>query len=171
MDSHARALSALDGKRASRYQLEDGVPYLIALGNHDLVCSPEEIMRALYGPDQRATRDLAELATWERAYVREAFFGYDLRDGSHLNTRVAAVALFRLVPWSDELATFHFLEHPSPYSGWSRNCSHPGSGLARRWTVGPGLRQRDARGRSGQQLSDPADHHAAMCRALPHVAR
>jgi hypothetical protein len=57
---------------------------------------------------------LTDLDTWERKYVSDAFFGFNLMDGTRKNTRTAAVGVFRFVPWEENPPTFRFFQHPTP---------------------------------------------------------
>jgi hypothetical protein len=126
VDSAVRLRSVLDAKRPRRYKLHPSACYVVAVANHDITCSIDQALSAMYGVDQRALEELNSLADWERKYAQEAFFGYNLSDGSRRNTRVSAVCLFELTPWSDPPGSFRYFDPPAARSTVPREFLPPG---------------------------------------------
>jgi hypothetical protein len=111
VDSHARLRRVLSSKRPARYGLSN-VSYVIAVGNHDMFCSLDQVQQALYGPDHVVLdEDRRNDVTWA-AYAKDAFFGFDLTSGKGRNTRVSGVALFSWQPWTPENASFLLFDNP-----------------------------------------------------------
>jgi hypothetical protein len=97
VNSHLRLKRALSDKRAERYELVPGIPYLIVVGNHDLVCDENQLMRAVYGYDWEQPAQPAQPGP--PLVADEALRGFFDSSrmlgtsGAPRNTRVSAVAV------------------------------------------------------------------------------
>ena len=54
VDSHERLKERLNAKRKKPYVLDPGVPYVLAVGNHDPFCNDLQLLMAIYGRDWEA---------------------------------------------------------------------------------------------------------------------
>jgi hypothetical protein len=106
VDSHERLKERLNAKRKKPYVLDPGVPYVLAVGNHDPFCNDLQLLMAMYGRDWEALIGGRE-PLWQDELKFRGFFG--IRKGEpRYNTRFSAVAVIngavlfhhpRAMPW------------------------------------------------------------------------
>jgi hypothetical protein len=103
VNSAQRLRDRIATKAPKRYGLAD-VPYLVMVGLHDLNCSEEEIVDAIYGREQ-----------FDPANRRRT--GGVL--GDNRNTRMSAVATMPApAPWREPATTVSLWDHPSALRPW-----------------------------------------------------
>src|SRR5829696_5258421 len=74
VDSHQRLKERLNAKRKRPYVLDPGVPYVLAVGNHDPFCNDLQLLMAIYGRDWEALVGGRE-PLWQDELKFRGFFG------------------------------------------------------------------------------------------------
>jgi hypothetical protein len=114
VDSHERLKERLNAKRKKPYVLEPGVPYVLAVGNHDPFCSDWQLLLAIYGRDWEALTAARE-PLWQNELKFRGFFGIG-KGESRYNTRFSAVAVINGSVLFNDLSAMEWLVFDNPHA-------------------------------------------------------
>lgn len=122
-----RARLAEKATKLRRLYQVDAVPFLIAVGIHDINCSTDEVMNALYGSE------VVVVATASSARQGDGFFGVDADHPDGRRRAVSGVVVVTGLPlWSEaspDVALFH---NPFAVDPWPDDLMAP---ITRSWGI------------------------------------
>jgi len=114
VDSHERLKERLNAKRKKPYVLDPGVPYVLAVGNHDPFCNDLQLLMAIYGRDWEALIGGRE-PLWQDELKFRGFFGIDKGEPRY-NTRFSAAAVINGAVLFHHPRTMEWLVFDNPHA-------------------------------------------------------
>ena len=106
VNSGERLKERVAAKAGGRYAIA-GVPFVVAVGVHDLVCSDDQVVRGLYGSESLV------VTTGQLKSQNDGVFGFDSEHAEGRHSRVSAVAVVSgLRVWDSDTADIAIYDNP-----------------------------------------------------------
>jgi hypothetical protein len=107
VNSGERLKERVVAKAGGRYAIT-GVPFVVAVGMHDMVCTDDQVVRGIYGSESIV------VATGKLVRQNDGVFGIDGEHPEGRHRRVSAVAVVnRLRVWESDIADVAIYDNPS----------------------------------------------------------
>jgi hypothetical protein len=113
VNSGERLKKKVKAKAGGRYDIE-GVPFLVLAGIHDMFCSDNQVVTALYGGET------VTFPSGEPGRRNDGLFGVDPHHPKGRQKRLSAVGVIRGLRWEAETVDFAILHNPYAATPWPR---------------------------------------------------
>jgi hypothetical protein len=114
VDSHERLKERLNAKRKKPYVLDPGVPYVLAVANHDPFCNDLQLLMAIYGRDWEALVG-GRQPLWQDELKFRGFFGIEKGEPPY-HTRFSAAAVINGWVLFHHPSTMEWLVFDNPHA-------------------------------------------------------